>query len=226
MALSRTALLRALAVSTTAALSAGIAVQAVAVPTAPGAVAVKVIRWSDGDTVVTSVGKVRLIGVDTPETGTCGAAKAKALALRLAPVGSMIRLTNPGSVKDRDSYGRLLRYANRAGADIALRQIKAGARARYDGRDGYQAHPRQASYRKADKKFKNYSCASGGTSQSYAPVPGTWNCPAKARIKGNRGSNGWIYHVPGQQYYAKTNPEECFVTESAARAAGYRKSKV
>lgn len=56
------------------------------------------------------------------------------------------------------------------------------------------------------------------------PIAGTWNCPAWAPIKGNASS--MIYHVPGGAYYTRTNPEECFRTESAAVAAGYRKSKL
>ncbi|QJW35326.1 cell wall-binding repeat-containing protein [Cellulosimicrobium protaetiae] len=53
------------------------------------------------------------------------------------------------------------------------------------------------------------------------------NCPSWAPIKGNHSSSGeWIYHVPGGRSYADTNPEECFTTEAAAVAAGYRKSKV
>lgn len=51
-----------------------------------------------------------------------------------------------------------------------------------------------------------------------------WNCPSWAPIKGNADSG--IYHVPGQRFYDRTKPEECFRTEAAARAAGYRKSKV
>ncbi len=48
-------------------------------------------------------------------------------------------------------------------------------------------------------------------------------CPENAPIKGNRSSSGeWIYHRPGQQAYTRTIPEECFATEDAARAAGYR----
>ncbi|WP_456300410.1 sunset domain-containing protein [Tessaracoccus coleopterorum] len=43
-------------------------------------------------------------------------------------------------------------------------------------------------------------------------------------MKGN--ANSGIYHMPGQRYYSKTKPEECFAKESAAKAAGYRKAKV
>lgn len=52
--------------------------------------------------------------------------------------------------------------------------------------------------------------------------PNGWNCPSGYPIKGNQSG---IYHVPGGAYYSRTNPEECFATEAAAKAAGYRKSK-
>ena len=35
-----------------------------------------------------------------------------------------------------------------------------------------------------------------------------------------------IYHKPGQRYYDVTVPEECFASEAAAQAAGYRAAKV
>ena len=35
-----------------------------------------------------------------------------------------------------------------------------------------------------------------------------------------------IYHLPGQPYYDRTNPEECFATGAAAEAAGYRAAKI
>lgn len=46
-------------------------------------------------------------------------------------------------------------------------------------------------------------------------------------IKGNQSTyNGeWIYHVPGGQYYERTEAEEMFCTEEEAEDAGYRKSK-
>lgn len=56
-----------------------------------------------------------------------------------------------------------------------------------------------------------------------APID-TWTCPSWAPIKGN--ADSMIYHMPGGRYYDATNPEECFRTESAAVAAGYRKSKL
>lgn len=52
----------------------------------------------------------------------------------------------------------------------------------------------------------------------------SWNCPSWAPIKGNASS--MIYHMPWQRYYDATKPEDCFRTESAAVAAGYRRAKV
>jgi len=52
------------------------------------------------------------------------------------------------------------------------------------------------------------------------------SCPSWAPIKGNHSSSGdWIYHVPTGRSYKVTDPEECFRTEAAAVAAGYRKAK-
>lgn len=51
-----------------------------------------------------------------------------------------------------------------------------------------------------------------------------YNCPSWAPIKGN--ADSMIYHVPGGRYYKATKPEDCFTTSTAAKAAGYRASKV
>lgn len=34
-----------------------------------------------------------------------------------------------------------------------------------------------------------------------------------------------IYHVPGGTSYNQTKPKECFATEAAAQAAGYRRAQ-
>jgi endonuclease YncB( thermonuclease family) len=187
-----------------------------------------VYRWIDGDTVDTSRGTIRLIGVDTPEKGRCGAATATKAARRWAPVGSTVRLVNPSSVIDTDRYGRSLRYVVRGKIDISKAQIAKGAQARYDSTDGYQWHPRQASYHKADREHRDYRCSpkkrqSSSRPSSTAPTS-RWNCPSWAPIKGNDSS--MIYHMPWNRYYDATTPERCFSTATAAEAAGYRAAKV
>jgi len=118
---------------------------------APPANATTVDYVVDGDTIRLRSGVyVRLIGIDTPEVGQCGYGAAKRKLDQW--VGGDVRLVNPRSVDDRDGYGRLLRYVHDAGRDTGLALIRLGlAKARYDGLDGYDRHPRQATYRRADR---------------------------------------------------------------------------
>lgn len=48
-------------------------------------------------------------------------------------------------------------------------------------------------------------------------------CPDGYPIKGN--DNSGIYHAPGQRDYGKTNVRNCYASEAAAVADGYRKAK-
>ena len=107
----------------------------------------------DGDTVVIDSGKrVRLIGVDTPERDTCGFAAATAAMRRMVEERTVV-LVNPDSVQDLDTYGRLLRFVDVGGRDAGLAQIRSGlGTARYDSRDGYDEHPREDEYHRADRE--------------------------------------------------------------------------
>ena len=194
---------------------AGAGVAMVTPAEADGTVTATVDHWSDGDTVVTDLGKIRLIGINAPDVGECGYGKATKSAIKLAPVGSTIVLTAPTGHDDTDQYGRLLRYVAVGAADVGLKQIKAGSVAKFDSTDGYDAHPKQAKYRKTDIKKRDY-CGSSDL-KSYEPVSDN-KCPKNAPIKGNR-SEDWIYHLPTNQYYSVTNPEECFASGDGAKKA-------
>jgi micrococcal nuclease len=186
---------------------------------------VRVTRWVDGDTVETTRGTVRLIGIDTPERGRCGYEAATRHAQSIAPEGSRIRLGNPQSVVDRDRYGRILRYVlTTVGRDVGLAQIKNGAQARYDSRDGHQRHPRQAGYHRSDSRHPGYRCAAPPTSGGGQPPTSDGDCPGTAPLKGNQSS--MIYHSPGQTYYDVTRAEVCFATPAQAEAAGYRAARI
>ncbi len=105
----------------------------------------------DGDTVdVRGVGRVRVLGIDTPERGECGFGPATSY-LKTLVLGRTVALVSPDGSDDEDKYGRKLRYLDVDGTDAGLAEIMAGlARARYDSRDGYGAHPREQVYIAAD----------------------------------------------------------------------------
>lgn len=66
-------------------------------PLASGRRTATVQFWVDGDTVQTSRGRVRVLGINTPElSSACGPAQvAKGAAEQLAPAGQEIRLVDP-----------------------------------------------------------------------------------------------------------------------------------
>src|SRR6478609_9634817 len=187
----------------------------------------------DGDTIwVSRAGvsrKIRFIGIDTPETGQCGFTEARN-ALRGIIGGQRVTLT-AGAQDDVDRYGRALRYVDVNGVDAGLRLVKQGyAVARYDSRDGYGSHTREAAYVRADAASPKAACAEPGAGTSNGttggsgftgawPLPGdTYPCPQSRPVKGNE--NSMIAHEPGDRYYTKTKPEQCFATMADAEAAG------
>jgi micrococcal nuclease len=72
----------------------------------------RVTRHTDGDTLwLSEVGKVRLIGVDTPEVFSgveCFGRRAAAFVRRLLPLGTEVRYRL--GAEERDRYGRALVY--------------------------------------------------------------------------------------------------------------------
>ncbi len=120
----------------------------------------------DGDTLRLADGRtVRLVGIDTPERGECG---FEAATERLAALvrGEPVALGR--SDEDTDRYGRLLRYVDVDATDVGLELLRDGlAEARYDSRDGYGRHPREADYVRADDGAP--SPCDGGEPEQAAP---------------------------------------------------------
>lgn len=96
----------------------------------------EVVRVVDGDTIVVETGgieeKIRLIGIDTPETvkpGSpveCYGKAASAKTAELLPVGTPVLLER--DVEARDRYDRLLAYVYRASdaAFVNLELVEGG----------------------------------------------------------------------------------------------------
>jgi len=75
-------------------------------------VSARLTRYTDGDTFwLSGIGKVRLIGIDTPEVygeEECYGHRASAFVERTVPIGAEVRYRL--GVEERDRYGRPLAY--------------------------------------------------------------------------------------------------------------------
>jgi endonuclease YncB( thermonuclease family) len=114
----------------------------------------------DGDTIdVVGLGRVRLIGIDSPESDACGYEPATEHLVDLLASGDLLLSRSPG-LDDTDPYGRLLRYVDLPdGGDAGLAQLVAGwARTAYDSTQGYPAHAREATYQTADAGSEDRGC--------------------------------------------------------------------
>lgn len=139
-----------------------------------GRATVVVTHVVDGDTVdVSGLGRIRVIGIDTPEHGECGYQPAAELMSRLVLAKEVI-LTAAADKDDHDRYGRLLRYVDVAGTDAGLEEIRAGlAVARYDSRDGFGAHPRESDYVAADTATPAAGCSRSPVAEGPTAVAGS-----------------------------------------------------
>ncbi|MCB9412670.1 MAG: thermonuclease family protein [Actinobacteria bacterium] len=129
-------------------------------PSSPGVV-VTVTKVIDGDTIDTTAGRVRLIGIDTPERGDCNyGAASDELAGKISEQSDQVVLVRSGGGDDVDRYGRLLRYVDTIGGqDLNLHMITSGyAVTRYDSRDGYARHDREDTYVAADEASPAKPC--------------------------------------------------------------------
>lgn len=117
----------------------------------------------DGDTIDVerdgTTERIRIIGIDTPEQGECGFEESST-AMGAVVGGQQVTLGIEAR-DERDRYGRLIAYVDTLdGTDAGLTLIQDGMGiARYDSRDGYGEHPREAAYVTADAASPvAYSC--------------------------------------------------------------------
>lgn len=126
-----------------AAAAAVLLVEQVANPGGPDGGAVetraRIVDVIDGDTIGVEsltgrdLGRVRLLGIDSPELarGTdpaeCYAEAATDELASMLPTGRLVRLRPDPQQRDRDVYGRLLRYAEYDGVDVSTALLRVGA---------------------------------------------------------------------------------------------------
>lgn len=186
-------------------------------------------RVVDGDTLAIGAERVRLFGIDAPErdqtcdrdgrTWDCGRDATRALT---ALVGK-VRLVC--EVQDRDRYGRAVSICAAGGTDLAEALVEQGAAVAY----------RRYSLRYVAAETRARAGRLGIWGGQMV-LPETYRhgtdgeMVAGCAIKGNIGTHGRIYHLPGQADYAATRINEArgeawFCSEAEARAAGFRKAR-
>lgn len=194
----------------------------------------------DGDTVEVDGSRVRLHGVDAPESGQlcradglnwqCGQQAGHALADRIE--GRVVLCEE----RDRDRYGRIVALCRVDGHDLGAWLVSRGwalAYRRYStayaGEEAAAKAARRGLWR--GEFVPPWDWRRGerlpSTRRGQDRVSDTDNC----RIKGNVSRDGErIYHLPGGQYYNRTRidpskGERWFCTEGEARTAGWRRSR-
>lgn len=188
------------------------------------------VKVIDGDTVETSAGTIRLIGIDSPERGECGHDEASRSIGALLSAGDQVSLVLPPGQNDHDTHGRLLRYVITAdGVDLGLMQLEAGnAVARYDATDGYPEHPRQAAYHAAqiaslgpDGSVVTVACGRGPEASAAPPggdSPGdAWWMQYSSCAKLKKNTAG---HPTGP--FRQDNPDEAAIYDWFANGTGHR----
>lgn len=191
---------------------------------------------TDGDTVVIQTTRIRLHGIDAPESAQlcqdaagkdyrCGQVAALALADKIgaAPISCEPR--------DTDKYGRTVAVCSKGTEDLNAWMVSQGHAIAYRqyGTDYVQAE----AVAKASKlgiwagTFQEPSdwrrAKRAGSATAAPPLP-----DGACAIKGNISRAGEkVYHLPGSRDYERTrisekSGERMFCTEDEAKTAGWR----
>ena len=195
----------------------------------------------DGDTIEVSENRIRLHGIDAPESGQtcvaegkrwqCGRRATRALSDRIA------KHTVTCEERDWDG-GRIVAVCRLGGRDLNAWMVSEGwalAYRRYSKEYVAEEASARASRRglwrgdfvapwdwRADESLRSVRRDTGSD---------TGQNTRACRIKGNISRSGArIYHVPGGHYYERTQistskGERWFCSEAEARSAGWRRSR-
>lgn len=192
----------------------------------------------DGDTIEIHGQRIRLFGIDAPEsaqlcvrsdgaTWRCGQQAALALADRIGASPITCRRT------DTDQYGRMIAVCLKGAEDLNAWMVAEGWAVTYRRyANDYVALEEQA------------KAAGRNIWSSRFVMPWDWRQGQRivqreateqrregCDIKGNISSKGErIYHVPGGRFYERTRidqskGERWFCSEAEAQAAGWRRSR-
>ena len=186
----------------------------------------------DGDTLEMHGKRIRLHGIDAPESGQqckdvkgntyrCGQMAAKQMS------GYVSGKTVNCEILDKDRYGRFIARCLVNGTDVNELLVKEGWALAYRqySKDYVSAEGQAQRYSIGlwEGKFVEPWNWRRGDRLTDAATPETNDCV----IKGNISGSGKIYHTPSSPWYDRTKintakGERWFCSEEEAKAAGWR----
>lgn len=197
-------------------------------------------KAKDGDSLMVGNREVRLFGVDAPEWDQPCTRAGRPWACGQDAADQLSKLVTGKQVScvpvNTDEHGRTVARCSVGATDVNRAMVSSGYATAYRHYSSdYVSAEESAKAAKRGlwagtfQKPSDYRHSGDAPVQrerkrraATAPVQAVSGCT----IKGNRGSNGWIYHLPGMPFYARTKAEEMFCSEADAQAAGYRRARV
>lgn len=191
------------------------------------------IRVVDADTIDVNGTRIRLHAIDAPEMDQSCETEHGVLFACGQWATDQVRTRYEGRVascqpRDTDRYGRMVATCRVNDVDMGEQIVSAGwafAYRRY-GMD-YDLDEKAAYVAERGLHgFNVQSPAQFRQTRARGRIPPDPAC----RIKGNISGNGFIYHVPGQEFYERTGinedrGERWFCSAAQARAAGWRPAR-
>lgn len=211
-------------------LGIGFTLPAAAAPP-PGTVLQGIAYIVDGDTIEIAGQRIRLEGIDAPETAQkCQSAEGKEYSCGRDATRALLQVIENEPIEcesvGTDKYGRMLGICFLDGEDINRYMVESGhawAFVRYSQRYAGAEERARAAHAGIwqgpaipawDFRHRNWQVAESAAPQGCA-------------IKGNISKHGHIYHLPWQPWYANvkidtSKGKRWFCSEAEALAAGWR----
>jgi len=189
------------------------------------------VRVIDGDTLEIGAKRVRLEGIDAPESGqtcgrkwvgrwSCGDAATRALEQLIA------NQTVECEPRGHDKYGRMLGICFAGGRDLNGEMVRRGMAW------AFVKYSRTYQSAEAEARALRIGIWEGEAEPAWVYREKRWAgarqaAPKGCAVKGNVSRNGQIYHVPWSPWYDKVKVDErrgerWFCSEAEAQAAGWR----
>lgn len=174
----------------------------------------------DGDTFTLSDGqRVRLLGIDAPELGNCGATQSAEL-LKSLVLNKIVKITE----EKRDTYGRRMGLVWQGSKLINQEILKEGR-----ARPNYDPNSKSEGLKSAYKDAKdNTRGVYSKICKKINPIPPSKNCTIKGNI--DKGTGEHFYHLTTCRHYNQIVldtdlGEGFFCTENEAKTAGFTIAK-